>query len=195
MNQKTFSRSRIPLAIVGSVGVLLLVLQAWAPAAAQVQVSLAGKWDRLNPDPDNPTPEHEVLRCGGDTKQVCVYDKQPEPLLAFENPPDSTFGLFRGEDITAGWACPGWFPKEVCESAVFVAGGTMNFRYPDGTNRDVNQELVVTDNAGGQVLFVHWVDQQFACPWFRGFGEALAANPFPTPFNGDDWPSGDCIFP
>ena len=45
-----------------------------------------------------------------------------------------------------------------------------------------------------EVLYLSWVDSGFACPWFPSFEAALAANPFPLPFNGVDWPSQDCIF-
>lgn len=33
-----------------------------------------------------------------------------------------------------------------------------------------------------------------ACPWFSSFRRALAANPFPLPFDGVAWPDSDCIF-
>lgn len=184
--------SPIVLVTVGALGVSLLLFQTPTIANAQGRPDLVGKWDRLNPDPNNPTPEHEVLRCGGNTTWHCVYDKQPEPRLGFENPPDSTFGRFRGEDVSSIWTCPDWFPSEICDNWTFVAGGAMEFLYPDGSNLVVDQELVVIDTGGGQMLYVYWVDQ-FACPWFRSLDEALAANPFPTPFNGEDWPELDCV--
>jgi len=62
----------------------------------------------------------------------------------------------------------------------------------DGGDLIVDQELILTENEGDQVLYVYWVDQ-FACPWYKSFSEALAANPFPTPFNGEDWPAMDCL--
>jgi hypothetical protein len=104
----TLTLGRAPLAFLGVALVLTLALQASVPANAQGQTNLAGKWDRLNPDQGNPTPEHEVLRCGGNARPTCVHDRQPEPRLGFENPPDSTYGHFRGEDITEDWICPGW---------------------------------------------------------------------------------------
>src|SRR3989304_818009 len=94
MKRNVFPPSRAPLWVVGAVGAFLLVFQASLPAAAQRQVNLAGKWDRLNPDQGNPTPEHEVLRCGGNASWNCAYDKQPEPRLGFETPPGSTSRRF-----------------------------------------------------------------------------------------------------
>ncbi len=195
MKRTLFTLNRTPQVTVGIAGALLLLFRASVSAAAQGQLDPAGKWDRLNPDQSNPTPEHEVLRCGGNaTRWNCIYDKQPEPRLGFENPPDSTFGEFRGESITPEWTCPSWFPQTICDSTTFVAGGVMSFRLSDGSNLTVDQELILTENQGDQVLYVYWVDQ-FACPWYRGLSEALAANPFPTPFNGEDWPAMDCFAP
>lgn len=177
----------------GILALAFLPLQTGTPASAHVRPDLAGKWDRLNPDQGNPTPEHEVLRCGGNASPTCVYDKQPEPRLGFENPPDSTSGRFRGKDITEGWLCPEWLPQGVCANTTFVANGTMKFRLSDGSPLAVSQELIVTELDGDSVLYVYWVDQGVACPWFRSFEEAIAANPFPLPFNGVDWPGMDCL--
>ena len=52
-------------------------------------------------------------------------------------------------------------------------------------------DLIFIDD---EVLYLSWVDFGFACPWFPSFEAALAANPFPLPFNGVDWPAQDCIF-
>ena len=38
------------------------------------------------------------------------------------------------------------------------------------------QDYVVTDVAGQSVLTEYWIDQ-FGCPWFRTFDEAVTANP------------------
>src|SRR2546421_283968 len=39
-----------------------------------------------------------------------------------------------------------------------------------------------------EVMWQYWISPgNFACPWYRTFDEALAANPFPT--------HGDCVFP
>jgi len=151
-------------------------------------------WDRLNPDQGNPTPEHEVLTCQVNAGWSCVYKKRPEPLLGFEDPPDSTTGDFTGSDITADWGCPDWFPSEICNNTVAVVGGAMTFHMSDGTEPVMNQELILTAIGGEQILQVHWVEQHFYCPWYKGFDRALEANPFPTPFNGEDWPGEDCTF-
>jgi hypothetical protein len=154
------------------------------------QPGIAGRWDRLNP---GLPPEHEVLRCGGNVNWYCTYDKHPEPGLGFVNPPNSTFGRFRGENITSEWACPAWFPSNICDNTTFVAGGVMTFALFDGGELIVDEQLILAENEGTQVLYVYWVDQ-FVCPWYRTFEEALAANPFPTPFNGVDGPVMDCLF-
>jgi hypothetical protein len=67
------------------------------------------------------------------------------------------------------------------------------FRNADGSTFAALQELIVTSGGGTQVLWVRWVRFGFACPWFPTFDQALAANPFPLPFNGVDWPEDDCI--
>ncbi len=193
MNRKVVWTSRIVLTVIGLLAVLSLAFQA--PAAfAPTAVSLVGKWDRLNPDQGGVSPEHEVLRCGGDVSIYCIYDKQPEPVLGFLNPPDSTMGFFSGQDASAGWSCPSWFPPAVCSNVLFVASGVMTYYESSGTQLVVNHDLVVANVNGQSRLYVYWVDNGFACPWFRSFAEALAANPFPLPFNGQDWPAGDCVF-
>ena len=151
---------------------------------------IAGKWDRLNP---GVPPEHEVMRCGRNADWYCTYDKHPEPGLGFVNPPNSTFGRFRGEDITSEWTCPGWFGSDICDNTTFVASGVMGFDLFDGGELIVNEELILVENEGSQILYVYWVDQ-FVCPWYRTFDEALAANPVPLPFNGVDGGIMDCLF-
>ena len=193
MKHTLFTLNRTPRAIVGIVGALLLLFLGSVSAGAQGQLGLAGKWDRLNPDQSNSTPEHEVLRCGGNVQWNCIYGKQPEPQLGFENPPDSTSGKFRGVNITSEWTCPSWFPPSICANATFVAQGVMSFRLSDGSNLTVDQALILTETGGDQVLYMYW-GEQFVCPWYGRFSEALAANPFPTPFNGEDWPTMDCVF-
>ena len=167
--------------------VLVGALVAVAPAAAGGKRPLAGRWHRLNPDLSNPTPEHEVLKCKGKGSWKCRYDKRPERKLGFEHPPDSTSGRFKGEDITSGWACPFWFPAGVCTDVVYVVRGEMLFSPSEGPDFTITQELVVTESGGDQILYVYWVDQ-FVCPWFRSFDDALAANPLPSP-------TQDCTFP
>jgi hypothetical protein len=183
-----------PLVVLAILSTFLLFSQGLTPVQAHGPNPLTGKWDRLNPDQSNPTPEHEILRCSGSLWLSCIYDKQSEPFLGFENPPDSTYGLFRGEEVIGGWSCPTWFPANLCNNTSFVASGVMKYMQSDGSILVVDQELVVTYANGSQVLYMHWVDQHFACPWYRSFKEALEANPFPLPFNGEDWPGMDCIF-
>ncbi len=191
---KVSSISRVVLTIIGVLTVLSLAFQA--PAAfVPGAVNLVGTWDRLNPNQGGASPEHEVLRCGGSAAVFCVYDKQPERLLGFQNPPDSTIGYFRGRDVTANWSCPAWFPANVCANTVFVASVVATYYQSGGTQLVANQDLAVSNVGGQSRLYVYWVDYGFACLWFRSFGEALAANPFPLPFNGQDWPAGDCLVP
>ena len=172
---------------------IVISIISWTLIAANMpatgQPGIAGHWDRLNP---GLLPEHEVLRCGGSTNWYCTYNKHPEPGLGFVNPPNSTFGSFRGQDITTEWTCPEWFPINICDNTTFVAGGVMNFALFDGGELNVNEELIRVENDGNQVLYVYWVDQ-FVCPWYRTFDEALAANPFPLPFNGVDGGVMDCL--
>lgn len=182
------------LALAVAASAYLLSPQVMGAAHAEGPLRLVGVWDRLNPDQGNPAPEHEVLRCGGNLAWHCIYDKHPEPRLNFEQPPDATFGQFHGEDITSSWTCPTWFGDR-CDETVFVVGGVMHYQYPDGSYSDVNQDLVMLDQDGEQVLYAYWVDFSFACPWYRSFDQALLANPFTLPFNGTDWPEVDCIWP
>jgi len=172
--------------------VFSLVFMENTSVEAGFRTVLNGKWDRLNPDQSNPTPEHEVLGCGGMDRVYCLYDKWPVPILGFETPPDETYGIFLGEEVTS-WQCPGWFPDEICDSSTFIAGGVMRYHLPDGSTFRMDQNLIVTEIGGKHVLYMYWVDS-FVCPWYRSFREALAANPFPLPFDGEHWPEVDCIF-
>ena len=170
------------------------------PAEADISAALSGQWDRLSVDQSNPAPEHELLQCvqhnraqaatSSDTWS-CRYSKRPEPTLNFYW--NNRQGFLSGHDITATWSCPAWFPAGICSSVVQVVEGTMNFTQPSiGFSLAVLEDLVVTQTASGQRLFVYWVNNGFECPWFRTFDEALAANPLPLPFNGT-WPPQDCV--
>ncbi len=187
MNTKGSSTMRVVLTIIGVLAVLSLAF------GAPGTVNLVGTWNHLNADQANPTPEHEVLHCGGFASISCRYDKQPEPELGFTTPPDSTVGYFVGQDATSDWACPAGFPADFCANVLFVASGTATYDRSDGTQLVVNEDLVVGDMSGQRVLYVYWVDYGFACPWYRSFAEALAANPFQPPFDGTNWPAQDCI--
>ena len=165
--------------------VVLLVAGLAVPAASAASPPRS-TWHRLNPDQNNPAPEHERLRCIEGTVWVCRYDKVPEPALNFFL--DRTTGQFVGRDITASWTCPEWFPE--CAAVTRVVEGTVTYRPEGGHPFKILTDLVFL---GDEVLYVYWVDF-FACPWFSTFEAALAANPFPLPFNGVDWPEQDCIF-
>jgi hypothetical protein len=192
MKNTHFVFNRKSITIISIMSVLILLFLVTPSADAYFGIGLAGKWDRLNPDPSNPTPEHEVLGCGGTDRLFCIYDKWPAPLLGFETPPDATYGVFLGREI-ASWDCPYWFPGKICDNTTFVAGGVMRYYLPDGSRFSVDQDLIVTEMDGQQVLYMYWVDS-LVCPWYRSFREALAANPFPLPFDGENWPAIDWIF-
>jgi hypothetical protein len=182
---------------VGAVASLLALVVA-LPAGADTSAPLAGQWNRLSLDMSKPAPEHEVLFCAqnngaqaGSSANTwfCHYNKRPEPTLNFHF--DANQGFFSGQDITTTWSCPGWFPEGVCGNVVQVVEGTMTFFQPSlHAPFPVLDDLVVTQTSSGQRLYDYWVNQ-FVCPWFRTFDEAVAANSLPLPFNGT-WASPDC---
>ena len=174
-------RAIIWVAIPIFVTLSLILMISW-PALAQGGQTLAGRWNRLNP---GIPPEHETLNCGGSQTWHCRYDKQPEPTLGYIQPPDVTYGFFLGQETTSSWTCPTWFPAEICTNAAFVVEGVMDFHMPDGSVMPIDEELIVTESEGSQVLYVYWVDQH-VCPWFRSFEDAQAANPDPSQM--------DCVF-
>ncbi|MGE5251785.1 MAG: hypothetical protein ACM3QS_16400 [Bacteroidota bacterium] len=189
MNKSLSTGSRIVLTIIGVLAVMSLSFQALAVPGA---VSLVGTWDRLNP---GSPPEHEVLRCGGNQLISCVYDKHPEPLLNFTNPPEGTIGFFRGQDVTTSWTCPAGFGPGVCANVAFVASGVTTYTAPDGSQQVLPEDLVVSSVGGQSVLYMYFKSWGVACPWYRSFGAALAANPFPLPYNGTDGGQQDCFAP
>ena len=76
-------------------------------------------------------------------------------------------------------------------NVVQVVEGTMTFFQPSlHPPFPVLEDLAVTQTSSGQRLYNYWVNQ-FVCPWFRTFDEAVAANPLPLPFNGT-WAAQDC---
>ena len=177
---------------------LLAVVVAY-PAGAGVSAPLAGSWDRLSLDMSHPAPEHEQLYCAqnngaragaGVETWFCRYSKLPEPTLNFYW--NSNQGFLSGQDVTTTWSCPVWLPAGICPNVVQVVEGTMTFFQPSlHPPFSVLEDLVVTQTAAGQRLFVYWVNQ-FECPWFRTFDEAVAANPLPLPFDGT-WAPQDCV--
>jgi hypothetical protein len=187
--------------LLGSVLLLgVLLFAVGGPASASQAGALAGEWSRLSVDQSNPGPEHERLHCvqnngaqAGNSSDTwfCRYSKAPEPGLNFYW--NNRQGFFSGRDVTATWACPAWFPAGSCSSVVQVVEGTMDFTQPSvGFSLSVLEDLVVTQSGGNQTLYIYWVDFGFACPWFRTFEEAVAANPLPLPFNGT-WAPQDCF--
>jgi Calx-beta domain/RTX calcium-binding nonapeptide repeat (4 copies) len=146
------------------------------------------EWHRLNNDRRNPAPEHERFHCAEGADWTCMYDKVPEPALNFHW--DDQKATFTGKATPQGqWTCPAWFPNDVCANVDRVAQGVATFPPAFSARLDL-----VVATVGSQVrLYVYWVGQ-FVCPWYQTFDEALAANPFPQPFNGSDWPSQDCTF-
>ncbi len=177
MNKNLSTGSRVALTIIGALAVISLAFQA-PPANVPGAVDLVGTWDRLN---YGPPPEHEVLHCGGNSLIQCVYDKHPEPRLGFAQPPDSTMGSFRGQDVTAGWSCPAWFPSEVCANTAFVASGATTYTYPDGSVQVLEQDLIVSGVSGQSILYMYFKNWGVACPWYRSFEAAVSANPSVLP--------------
>jgi hypothetical protein len=150
--------------------VALLVIGA--PAAAFAAPATGAEWHRLNPDPNNVADEHERLRCVVTAStEVCRYDKVPEPGFAF----NTTTATFRGKDVTAGYECPDWF-ADACAEIVSVHAGRTTFVSPGGHPFTVAVDQIVVVLDGQTILIQYWVDQ-FACPWYGTFEEALDANP------------------
>ncbi len=169
-------------------------------AGAAADSPLAGQWDRLSVDRSHVAPEHELLRCvennGAQTGTssdtwFCRYSKAPEPSLGLSW--NNNYGSLSGHDVTASWTCPTWFPDGICGNVVGVVEGTMVFVDPSAHQApfSVLEDLVVVRTPAGEQLYNYWVNQ-FVCPWFRTFSEAVAANPITLPFDGN-FPPPDCV--
>lgn len=147
------------------------------------------EWHRLSGDRSNAAPEHERLQCVESVTWTCLYAKIPEPGLNFQwNAQQETFtGALtpRGQ-----WTCPTWFPSIICANVDRVAEGVGTWGPPG--NFSIRQDLVVTKIGNQERMYNYWVGR-FVAPWYRTFNEALAANPFPLPFNGTDWPAQDVV--
>jgi hypothetical protein len=162
------SASRILRTITIATAVVSILLGAVATAA-----SAAGPttWHRLNPgDP----PEHERYACRAGEVWHCRYDKLPERDLGFAW--NQTRGVFTGEETT--FACPAWFSDAPCDAADTVITGVGTFWTYDYSLRptgsfDVDQQLLISDDG---TLWIYWIDQ-FVCPWYPTFAEALANDP------------------
>jgi hypothetical protein len=127
-------------------------------------------WHRLNPD----GPEHERLVCSETEGTVsCLLDKVEEVDFIW----DAGTARFSGEDVTASWQCPAWYPAPVCDGLVSAWVGTTRYQPVEGEAADAPQELVITDVDGQAQLWVQFVDWALACPWYGTFEEAMAANP------------------
>jgi hypothetical protein len=175
----------------GSV-VLLLGLIGWtvelAPPAEQ---PVFGEWHRLNTRYSGGSPshsEHELMHFWVEAPGwVGHYDKHAEPTLGFPDPPDGTVGVFAGA-VATKFVCEPAFPFYPCQDVVQVVEGTTRYSRPGGRSFDVHQQQIVVRAANGQeVLWQYFVRPgNFACPWYRDFNEALAAN--------SSMAHGDCIY-
>jgi hypothetical protein len=147
------------------------------------------EWHRLNSDHSHP-PEHELFQCVEGSTWTCRYTKVPEPTLNFQW--TNQQGTFIGSPTQEGqWTCPSWFPSTICANASRVAQGIRSFE-PVST-AIIRDDLIVTKTGNHEQMYEYWVGQH-VCPWYQTFDEALAANPFPLPFNGTNWPALDCVF-
>jgi hypothetical protein len=156
--------------VTSALAVIALLVITTMPAAAGNKSS---EWSRLNPGGSQATSEHERLTCReADQAWSCDYDKVPES--GFYS--DSATGTFAGANIAGRWTCPEWF-GQICVHVLAVYQGVGVFHPPVGHPSTFRQEYVVTNINGEDILFVHFVDFGFLCPWFRTFAEALAANP------------------
>jgi len=145
------------------------------------------EWHRLSADRSQTAPEHERLECSEGSTWTCLYSKVPEPALNFQW--NGQQGTFTGLAIPAGqWPCPTWFSSNICANVNRVAQGIASFG--PASTFSIREELIVTKTGNHEQMWNYWVGQ-FVCPWYGTFDEALAAKPFPLPFNGT-WPAQDC---
>lgn len=160
-------------------GLLLVVFVT--PAAA----GNSSSWHRLNPaDP----PEHERLSCVGSDVVQCRYNKIPAPHLALGW--NQRRGLFIGSEVDAD-ACPAEL-GDLCTHAIRVVSGSSTYSGAGDPTDTFTQDLIFTDGDGVAPLYQYFVGS-FACPWYGSFKAALAANPFPLPYDGTNGPAFDCI--
>ena len=122
-----------------------------------------GQWHR-----NNYNAVEEQLTCQEATQSwICYY----------EIPAGS--GRFSGQNVTASWTCPGWFPGTICDNVVAVYHGRVVYSFAEGQtpgpSDTVIQDYVITDLGDQTVLQLYWVDR-FVCPWYRTYKAALAAD-------------------
>jgi len=147
------------------------------------------EWHRLSADRSQTAPEHERLECSEGATWTCLYSKVPELALNFQW--NGQQGTFTGLAIPPGqWPCPTWFSSNICANVNRVAQGIASFG-PTSTF-SIREELIVIKTGNHEQMWNYWVGQ-FVCPWYGTFDDALAAKPFPLPFNGT-WPAQDCTF-
>jgi hypothetical protein len=137
---------------------------SFPPATGTPEASIRlGEWHRNNYNAG----EEQLLCREGTSSWTCDYVV-----------PDGS-GLFEGQNVTDAWTCPAWFPSTICDNVTAVYHGVLVLFPPGGETPGpfdrVSQDYVVTDVAGQAVLQLFWVDQ-FVCPWYRTFEEALAAD-------------------
>ena len=146
----------------------LLVLAAPASAAPGAE-----SWHRLNPfGTRTGEPEHERLTCLEIDVWRCRYDKLPENQLDFSW--DYTKAIFVG---TAGGDCPEYLLGDQCANVTQIVTGTAVYYPWDAPAFSVPHQLLFTNQEEGLApLYVHWVDQGFACPWYATWDDALGAD-------------------
>ena len=137
----------------------------------------AGLWHNLAYNSSTSMGSHQLIDCEEGEMWTCITSTRSEAELGFTAP--GLFGVFEGEFIP-DWNCPNWLPEAICRSAIVVIGGTTHFQSGGGEGPGLRRDIeyIVVEIGGSQFLYEHWVNL-FACPWFRSFDEALAANPFP----------------
>jgi hypothetical protein len=178
------------VALSGSVLLFSSVFGWSLELAAPVEQPLSGE-SRLNTRDAGANPlnsEHEIMHFWVEAEAWSGrYDKHPEPTLGFPNPPDGTFGMFTGA-VATNFVCQPTFPFYPCHDVVQVVEGTTRYSPPGRPPFDIHQQhIVVRERNGHEVMWQHFVSPgNFACPWYRDFKEALAAN--------HSTAHGDCIF-
>lgn len=156
--------------LASALAMIALLVATTMPAVARAPSS---EWHRLNPGGSQATSGHERLTCREAAPDwSCDYDNVPDSGYAW----GPTTGTFTGGNVTRQWTCPEWF-GQVCTHVVAVYKGEGVYHSAVGSPLVFRHEYVVTNINGEEILFVHFVDLGFACPWFRTFAEGLAANP------------------
>ena len=141
-----------------------------------------GIWHRYSPGASASQSEHERMVCVPVREGVvmsCHYDKAREQELGYHW--DDNQGYFQGADVTDSWSAPGWFPAGISGSVTRVVEGQFVYVNP-GVHAPffVNTDLVFTGSGPTARMYVYWINQ-FVCPWFKTFEQALAANPGGAP--------------